>query len=297
MQSRLRIAGHGIQPLLLMFPLGLFWMAFVFDLATLLGAPTMLGTVAFWNLVAGLGGGLLATLTAVADAVTAATPATARVFVLALLLDVGVLIVFAVLTLMRVRTPDRAASASLLTVEFAGMTAAAFTAWFSGRFAAPGAPVADRPRRRPTGVPHQPPATIPTTLNQLLTAPPLPRKATPPLPRPGPPHRPASPHRPAPPHRPASPQRPAPPHCPPPPPVAFPAPSADDPSPPPAGNRPRSPAAIFSSSPSAERPPPARCASLARCLPPARCPRPAECLPRQSAGPWQSACLRQNAHS
>ncbi|WP_203896195.1 DUF2231 domain-containing protein, partial [Actinoplanes xinjiangensis] len=175
MQSRLRIAGHGMQPLLLMFPLGLFWTAFVLDLATLLGAPAMLGTAAFWNLVAGLGGGLLATLAAVADAVAATGPAGTRIFVLALLLDVGVLIIYAVLTLMRVREPDRTTSASLLTIEVTGLAAAAFSAWFSGRLAAPGAPIADP--RRPTDSPHRPSAT---TLNQLLTNPP------PPGPRPAP---------------------------------------------------------------------------------------------------------------
>jgi uncharacterized membrane protein len=147
MQSRLRIAGHGVQPLLLMFPLGLFWIAFVFDLASLLGAPALIGTVAFWNLVAGLGGGLLAALTAGFDAATATGPA-ARVFVLALLLDVGVLITFAVLTLMRVRDPDRTVNANLLLVELTGLVAAGFSAWFTGRLADPRAPVADpRPPR------------------------------------------------------------------------------------------------------------------------------------------------------
>jgi uncharacterized membrane protein len=147
MQSRLRIAGHGLQPLLLMFPLGLFWIAFVFDLASLLGAPALIGTVAFWNLVAGLGGGLLAALPAGADVAGATGPA-ARVFVLALLIDVGVLITFAVLTLMRVRDPDRIVTTNLLLVELAGLAAAGFGAWFSGRLADPRAPVADpRPSR------------------------------------------------------------------------------------------------------------------------------------------------------
>lgn len=134
MQSRLRLAGQGVQPLLLMFPLGLFWTAVVFDLATLLGAPTLIGTVAFWNLVAGLGGGVLAALAAVFDAVSADSAAAARVFCLALLLDIGVLIVLAILALMRVRDPDRAVDASLLAVEAGGLAAALFGAWFGGRF-------------------------------------------------------------------------------------------------------------------------------------------------------------------
>ncbi|MEU4154844.1 DUF2231 domain-containing protein [Actinoplanes sp. NPDC026670] len=186
MQSRLRLAGHGMQPLLLMFPLGLFWMAFVLDLATLLGAPTLLGTVAFWNLVAGLGGGLLATVAAIADAVSATGPAGVRTFVLALLLDVGILIVYAVLTLTRVRDPHRTASATLLSLELTGLVAAAFSAWFSGRLAAPGAPVADSPH--PSGRRSHAPAT--TTLNQLLAYPPAP-----PPPVPSPPFTAASPAR------------------------------------------------------------------------------------------------------
>ncbi|WP_183218008.1 DUF2231 domain-containing protein [Actinoplanes campanulatus] len=142
-QSRLRLAGSGVQPLLLMFPLGLFWMAFVFDLATTLGAPPLIGTVAFWNLVAGLIGGLLAALAAAVDAFGASDPAAARIFFLALLLDVGVLIVFAVLTLMRVRGHDRSADGGLIALEAAGLALAGFTAWFSGRLADPQAPVSD----------------------------------------------------------------------------------------------------------------------------------------------------------
>ncbi|WP_344252009.1 DUF2231 domain-containing protein [Actinoplanes campanulatus] len=148
-QSRLRLAGAGVQPLLLMFPLGLFWMAFLFDLATTLGAPPLIGTVAFWNLVAGLIGGLLAALAAAVDAFGASDPAAARIFFLALLLDVGVLIVFAVLTLMRVRGHDRSADGGLLALEAAALALAGFTAWFSGRLADPQAPVSDpRPSHR-----------------------------------------------------------------------------------------------------------------------------------------------------
>ncbi|GIE46143.1 hypothetical protein Alo02nite_90410 [Actinoplanes lobatus] len=151
-QSRLRLAGSGVQPLLLMFPLGLFWMAFVFDLATTLGAPPLIGTVAFWNLVAGLIGGLLAALAAAVDAFGASDPSAARIFFLALLLDVGVLIVFAVLTLMRVRGHDRSADGGLLALEAAALGLAGFTAWFSGRLADPQAPVSDpRPSHRRGG--------------------------------------------------------------------------------------------------------------------------------------------------
>ena len=62
MESRLSIAGQAVQPILVMFPLGLFAMAVIFDVANLLGGPGMLGALAYWNIVAGLAGGFLAML-------------------------------------------------------------------------------------------------------------------------------------------------------------------------------------------------------------------------------------------
>ena len=62
MESRLKIAGQAVQPILVMFPLGLFAMAIIFDLANLAGGPSILGALAYWNIVAGLVGGVLAAL-------------------------------------------------------------------------------------------------------------------------------------------------------------------------------------------------------------------------------------------
>jgi uncharacterized membrane protein len=103
----------------------------------------MVGTLAFWNIVAGLCGGLLAAVAAGYDAFTAQGQAAARIGFLSLLIDVGVLVVFAVLALMRVRGPDRVAEPGLLLLEIAGLAVAAFGAWFGGRFADPRAPVAE----------------------------------------------------------------------------------------------------------------------------------------------------------
>ena len=134
--------------MLLMFPLGLVAMAFLFDLASLLGAPYLIGTLAFWNIVAGLAGGVLAALACGYDAVTARDPRSARISFLSLLIDVGVLILFAVLTLMRVRSPDRVVDGGLLVVETIGVALAAFGAWYGGRFGDPHAPMSRIERRR-----------------------------------------------------------------------------------------------------------------------------------------------------
>jgi len=134
MQSRLRVAGNPVHPLLLMFPLGLFAMAIIFDVASRLGAPSMVATLAFWNVIAGLAGGAVAVSVAGIDTASARHARAALTGTLGMLLDLGVLIMFAVIALIRLRTADRGTDSGLLALEFAGLTAAGFSAWFGGRF-------------------------------------------------------------------------------------------------------------------------------------------------------------------
>jgi uncharacterized membrane protein len=131
--SRLRVADQQVQPLLLMFPLGLFATALLFDVACLLGAPAMLGTLAYWNIAAGVVGGGVAAAAGAIDAGTCPDAAIARRAVAGVVLDLGVLTLFAVIALLRLRVPDRRADHGLLTVETAGLAMAAFSAWFGGR--------------------------------------------------------------------------------------------------------------------------------------------------------------------
>jgi uncharacterized membrane protein len=109
-----------VLPLLLMFPLGLFAIAAMLDLATLLGAPAIIGTLAHLNILAGLLGGVFGVLIG-------------RPRALILLLDLGVLFLFGVLALVRVRTGDRAADPGLVLVELAGLAAAFAASWYGGR--------------------------------------------------------------------------------------------------------------------------------------------------------------------
>lgn len=133
MESRLRIAGNAVHPLLLMFPLGLFAMAIIFDVATLLGAPSLVGTLAFWNLVAGLVGGASAASVAAIDTAATRHAHAALVGTVGVLLDLGVLVTFAVIAVIRLRTADRTADSGLLALEVAGFAAAGFGAWYGGR--------------------------------------------------------------------------------------------------------------------------------------------------------------------
>jgi len=60
MEGRAKLLGHPIHPMLIVLPLGLFIAAVVFDALYLWrGSPTF-ATVAYWNIAAGVVGGLLA---------------------------------------------------------------------------------------------------------------------------------------------------------------------------------------------------------------------------------------------
>jgi len=133
MDSRLRIANQAIQPVLVMFPLGLFAMAVLFDLGNVLGGPEFLGQLAYWNVVAGLIGGVLAALAGAVDLmfIRNGTPAK-RIGVLQALVNMGVLILFAVILMLRMRTPDRVAGGGLLAIELLSLAAAIFGAWYGG---------------------------------------------------------------------------------------------------------------------------------------------------------------------
>jgi uncharacterized membrane protein len=133
MESRLRIAGQAIQPVLVMFPLGLFSMAVLFDLGNVLGAPDILGALAYWNIVAGLVGGVLAAVAMAIDLVFLPNGTQAkRTGVLLALVNMGVLIFFAVILMLRMRTADRVAGGGLLAVEMLALGVAVFGAWYGG---------------------------------------------------------------------------------------------------------------------------------------------------------------------
>jgi uncharacterized membrane protein len=133
MESRLRIAGQAVQPVLVMFPLGLFTMAVLFDAGNVFGGPNILGVLAYWNIVAGLIGGVLTALASAVDLVFVRNGTRAkRMGVLLGLINMGVLILFAVILMLRMRTPDRVAGGGLLAVELLSLSAAVVGAWYGG---------------------------------------------------------------------------------------------------------------------------------------------------------------------
>jgi uncharacterized membrane protein len=135
MESRLRIAGQAIHPVLIMFPLGLFTMAVLFDLANVLGAPDIIGQLAYWNILAGLVGGILVVLAVAIDLALVRNGRVKRTGALRNLMSMGVLVLFAVVLLLRMQSPDRVAGWGILAVEVVSLAASFYAAWFAGELA------------------------------------------------------------------------------------------------------------------------------------------------------------------
>jgi uncharacterized membrane protein len=67
MESRAKLFGHAVHPILVMFPLGLLLISVLFDALRLITGDKKWGTVAFWNIVAGCIGGWIAMIPGAID--------------------------------------------------------------------------------------------------------------------------------------------------------------------------------------------------------------------------------------
>jgi len=60
MESKAKLFGHAIHPILIVFPLGLLGTAVIFDIIYLIWGSGLMAQVSFWMMSAGIIGGLLA---------------------------------------------------------------------------------------------------------------------------------------------------------------------------------------------------------------------------------------------
>jgi uncharacterized membrane protein len=119
--------------MLVVFPLGLFVTAVIFDFADLVGGSSVLGDVAFWNIAAGLIGGLLAALAGLVDllAIPGGTRAK-RIATVHGLLNAGLVLVFAIVWLVRLAADDRSAGGGLFILELLALGGGGVAAWLGG---------------------------------------------------------------------------------------------------------------------------------------------------------------------
>jgi uncharacterized membrane protein len=132
MDSRARLFGHSIHPMLIVFPLGLLAMGAVFDVVYLLDGSYIYGAVAFWMLVAGIVGGALAAPFGLIDWL--AIPKRTRAKRVGAVHGLGNVVALA-LFLASVMIRGEAVSAPPIAAyvcSFAGVACALVTAWLGG---------------------------------------------------------------------------------------------------------------------------------------------------------------------
>ncbi len=133
MDSRLKIAGHAVHPILIPLPLGMFLGTLIFDVVYLLTDDLQFATVSFFMAVLGVVGGVAAAATGAVDYMN--IPKGTRAKRVGTVHAIGndlVIALFALSAFLRYRADDYEPSALALTLTFAGAAASMVTGWLGG---------------------------------------------------------------------------------------------------------------------------------------------------------------------
>lgn len=132
MESKAKLLGHPIHPMLIVFPLGLLATAVAFDIVGLAsGDPSWFG-ISFWMIAAGTIGGLLAAVFGFVD--WWAIPSGTRAKAIGLWHGVGnvvVVVSFIISWLLRRPAPNQPSTVAL-TLSFIAVVLALVTGWLGG---------------------------------------------------------------------------------------------------------------------------------------------------------------------
>ena len=133
MESRAKLLGHALHPMLIVFPLGLLATGVIFDIVYLIFGNAQFITVAYWMIAAGIIGGLLAAVPGWID--WFAIPSGTRAKSVGLLHGVGnVFVLLLFIGSWWLRHNNNAAEPSGLgyALSFLGFSLAAVTGWLGG---------------------------------------------------------------------------------------------------------------------------------------------------------------------
>jgi uncharacterized membrane protein len=133
MESKVKLLGHPVHPMLVVIPLGAFIAAVLFDAASLWQSSRVLGEVGYWNIALGVVGGLLAAVFGLIDwlAIPRGTRAK-RIGLLHGATNVVVVVLFAFVWLTRYAALDVSATPMLFGVEVAALVLGSIAAWLGG---------------------------------------------------------------------------------------------------------------------------------------------------------------------
>lgn len=133
MESRVKLLGHPVHPMLVVFPLGLFIAAVIFDGIYLWRGSAMFASVAYWNIAAGIIGGLAAALFGLIDWL--AIPSGTRAKRIGLLhggSNVVVVLIFAAVWWIRADAPDLIPTTNVFLLEVAALAIGSVAGWLGG---------------------------------------------------------------------------------------------------------------------------------------------------------------------
>ena len=133
MESRVKLLGHPVHPMLVVFPLGLFIAAVIFDGIYLWRGSAMFASVAYWNIAAGIIGGLAAAAFGLIDWL--AIPSGTRAKRIGLLhggSNVVVVLIFAAVWWMRADAPDLTPTTNVFLLEVAALAIGSVAGWLGG---------------------------------------------------------------------------------------------------------------------------------------------------------------------
>ncbi|MFL5645707.1 MAG: DUF2231 domain-containing protein [Chloroflexota bacterium] len=133
MESRTKLLGHPIHPMLIVLPLGLLAMAVVFDIIYLVGGDETFANVAFWDITAGIIGGLAAAVFGFIDWL--AIPKDTRARRIGLIHGTGnfvIVLLFIASWLLRVSDHSYAPNLLPFLLGLVGVGMALGTAWLGG---------------------------------------------------------------------------------------------------------------------------------------------------------------------
>jgi uncharacterized membrane protein len=133
MESRAKLVGHAIHPMLIVFPLGLLGMASIFDLIFMFTGNTGFAAAAYWMIPAGIVTGLAAALFGAIDWL--AIPDGTRAKGVGLwhgLGNVVVVLLFALSWWLRGNDPAHTPGTGAMVLSVAGVLLALVTGWLGG---------------------------------------------------------------------------------------------------------------------------------------------------------------------
>lgn len=132
MESRAKMFGHAIHPILIVFPLGLLSTAVIFDGVYLVTGNGRWAEISFWMIAAGIIGGLASAIFGLIDLL--AIPPGTRAQAIGLWHGGGnivVVILFGVSWLLRRDAPNNPQTSALI-LSFAGAGLSVLTGWLGG---------------------------------------------------------------------------------------------------------------------------------------------------------------------